>query len=78
MIARALGEVHASRNAPFLAGQSLGCQRGSTGTQRPGVTIALHVLERGGLISTRCGAITILDRKALEESSNGTYLAPQC
>jgi CRP-like cAMP-binding protein len=46
------------------------------GTQRPGVTVALHALERGGLITTRRSAITILDRKALEESSNGTYLAP--
>jgi CRP-like cAMP-binding protein len=47
------------------------------GTQRPGVTIALHGLERGGLITTRRGAITILDRKALEENSNGTYLASE-
>lgn len=47
------------------------------GTQRPGVTIALHELERGGLITTRRSNITILDRKALEESSNGTYLAPR-
>jgi CRP-like cAMP-binding protein len=43
------------------------------GTQRPGVTIALHSLERAGLITNRRGSITILDRRALEESSNGTY-----
>jgi CRP-like cAMP-binding protein len=47
------------------------------GTQRPGVTIALHGLERGGLITTRRGAITILDRKALEENANGTYFTPE-
>jgi len=46
------------------------------GTQRPGVTIALHSLERGGLITTRRSAITILDRKALEKNSNGTYIVP--
>jgi CRP-like cAMP-binding protein len=44
------------------------------GTQRPGVTIALHALERGGLVTTARGKVTILDRKALEKSSNGTYL----
>jgi CRP-like cAMP-binding protein len=46
------------------------------GTQRPGVTIALHALERAGLITTRRSNVTILDRKALEESSNGTYCEP--
>lgn len=46
------------------------------GTQRPGVTLALHALERAGLISHRRGVITILDRAALEKSSNGTYLRP--
>jgi CRP-like cAMP-binding protein len=45
------------------------------GTQRPGVTIALHELERAGLIVTQRGKITLLDRKALEKSSNGIYLA---
>jgi len=45
------------------------------GTQRPGVTIALHELEGAGLIATQRGRITILDRKALEKSSNGIYLA---
>ena len=46
------------------------------GTQRPGVTIALHALERDGLIVTARGRITILDRKALEQNSNGTYSLP--
>ena len=44
------------------------------GTHRPGVTIALQALEKAGLIAHRRGRITILDRKALERSSNGTYI----
>jgi CRP-like cAMP-binding protein len=43
------------------------------GTHRPGVTIALQALERAGLIAHKRGRITILDRKSLEKSSNGTY-----
>ena len=46
------------------------------GTRRPGVTVALHALERGGLVATARGKITILDRKALQESSNGIYAPP--
>ena len=44
------------------------------GVRRAGVTIALQGLERVGLIAYRRGVITILDREALEKSSNGTYL----
>jgi CRP-like cAMP-binding protein len=44
------------------------------GVQRSGVTIALHALEKNGLISTRRGKITVLDRPAMEHSSNGTYV----
>jgi CRP-like cAMP-binding protein len=44
------------------------------GTHRPGVTLALQGLERAGFITTGRGKITILDRKALEKSSNGTYV----
>src|SRR5882724_11114772 len=47
------------------------------GTHRPGVTIALQALERAGLITTRRSRITIVDRKALEKSSNGTYVSPE-
>jgi CRP-like cAMP-binding protein len=43
------------------------------GVQRSGVTIAVQALERAGLISTRRAKITIVDRKALEKKSNGTY-----
>ena len=45
------------------------------GTHRPGVTLALQGLERAGLIATGRGKITIIDRKALQKSSNGTYVS---
>jgi len=47
------------------------------GTHRPGVTLALQALEGAGLIATRRGCITILNRKALEKRSNGTYVPPE-
>ena len=47
------------------------------GTQRPGVTIALNHLERQGFIRAHRGVVTIIDRKALEKSSNGTYGGPE-
>jgi CRP-like cAMP-binding protein len=43
--------------------------------RRPGVTVAIQVLERHGVISKRRGHIVILDRKALEKMSSGTYAA---
>ena len=43
------------------------------GVRRAGVTVALQALERTGLIAHRRGVITILDREALEKSSNGAY-----
>jgi CRP-like cAMP-binding protein len=43
------------------------------GTQRPGVTVALHALEREGLVAIKRRTVTILDRKALEGTCNGTY-----
>jgi CRP-like cAMP-binding protein len=46
------------------------------GVRRSGVTTALQELERRGLITYKRGIITIVDRKGLEISSNGTYLTP--
>lgn len=43
------------------------------GVRRSGVTIAVQQLERTGLIAHRRGRVIILDREALEKSSNGTY-----
>jgi CRP-like cAMP-binding protein len=44
------------------------------GTHRPGVTLALKALEKAGFIDRRRGKITIVNRRALEKSSNGTYI----
>ena len=46
------------------------------GGHRPGVTLALQVLERKGLIRAGRGIITILDRKGLVKFSNGAYQPP--
>ena len=43
------------------------------GVRRAGVTTAVQELERQGLIATKRGAITLLDREALEECAGGTY-----
>ena len=47
------------------------------GTYRPGVTKAIQALEKEDLIAARRGGISILDRKALEKRSNGTYVRPE-
>jgi CRP-like cAMP-binding protein len=44
------------------------------GSHRPGVTLALQVLEDAGLIARRRGKIKILDRSGLEKRSNGSYV----
>lgn len=46
------------------------------GVRRSGVTVALQQLERVGLVTHRRGVIAIIDRKALEDRSNGTYFHP--
>ena len=45
------------------------------GVRRPGVTAALQELEHEGLIARKRGHIVILDRRALEKLSNGTYVS---
>jgi CRP-like cAMP-binding protein len=47
------------------------------GVRRPGVTHALNLLERTGLIHASRGVITIIDREGLEENSNGAYGTPE-
>lgn len=46
------------------------------GVQRPSVTVAVHTLERKGLINAGKGVITILDRKKLIKFSDGAYSPP--
>jgi CRP-like cAMP-binding protein len=43
------------------------------GVQRPGVTIALSELEDHGFIHTKRGLISILDRPAMIEMTEGIY-----
>jgi CRP-like cAMP-binding protein len=43
------------------------------GVRRPGVTLAVQILEGKGLIRATRGAITIIDRDGLVELANGAY-----
>ena len=43
------------------------------GVQRPTVSLALRSLQQAGLIGTRRGAVTVLDRRGLERSSCECY-----
>lgn len=47
------------------------------GVRRSGVTVALHLLVQDGLIQAKRGIITVIDRKGLEEISNGAYGIPE-
>jgi CRP-like cAMP-binding protein len=47
------------------------------GVARAGVTVAMQSLESAGLITTKRGHVTIIDRQGLIESSGGTYIAPE-
>jgi CRP-like cAMP-binding protein len=47
------------------------------GVRRPGVTVALNLLEKNGLIQRNRGVISIVDRVGLEESANGAYGVPE-
>lgn len=47
------------------------------GVRRPGVTVAINLLEKAGLVQASRGAIAILDRAGLEHISNGAYGAPE-
>ncbi len=47
------------------------------GVRRPGVTVALNLLEGSGLIRANRGVVSIVDREGLEAHSNGAYGAPE-
>jgi CRP-like cAMP-binding protein len=47
------------------------------GVRRPGVTIALHLLEKEDLIRARRGTVAILNRTGLRKISNGAYGAAE-
>jgi CRP-like cAMP-binding protein len=44
------------------------------GIARPGVTIAIQVLERRGWITHKRGVVMVIDREGREKSSNGAYV----
>jgi CRP-like cAMP-binding protein len=47
------------------------------GVRRPGVTVALDVLERKGLIHAKRRVVAIRDRAGLRKFSNGAYGASE-
>jgi CRP-like cAMP-binding protein len=47
------------------------------GVRRPGVTLAMHILEGRGYIRTSRSRIHVIDREGLEESANGFYGVPE-
>jgi CRP-like cAMP-binding protein len=47
------------------------------GTRRAGVTVTLNEFQKRGLVQTRRGAITIMEREELKEAANGSYGAPE-
>jgi CRP-like cAMP-binding protein len=47
------------------------------GTRRAGVTVALQDFQKRGIIDAKRSTITIKDRRALEESANGSYGTPE-
>ena len=47
------------------------------GVRRAGVTVALHSFERRGLITTRRGQLTLMDRKGIESVAGSFYGIPE-
>ena len=47
------------------------------GANRPGVTLAIRTLEKAGIIRTRRGRITVLDRARLEDAAADSYGIPE-
>ena len=47
------------------------------GVRRSGVTVALTILQREGMVRARRGGILIIDRECLEECANGAYRNPE-
>jgi len=47
------------------------------GVRRPGVTLAIHILEGRGFIRASRSRIRVIDREGLEESAQGFYGVPE-
>jgi CRP-like cAMP-binding protein len=69
-----MAEDRADNGALFLTHEFLALM---LGVRRPGVTVALNMLEEEGLIQAKRGAIFIVDRKGLLEKTNGFYGGPE-
>ena len=47
------------------------------GVRRAGVTVAIHGFERRGLVTTRRGQLTIMDRTGIEQIAGSFYGTPE-
>jgi len=45
--------------------------------RRAGVTVAIHGFERRGLVTTRRGQLTIVDRTGIEQIAGSFYGTPE-
>jgi CRP-like cAMP-binding protein len=47
------------------------------GVRRPGVTVAMNLLEKAEVVASKRGVISVLSRKRLEKAANGAYGIPE-
>src|SRR4029079_7700506 len=47
------------------------------GVRRAGITVAIHGFERRGLVTTRRGQLTIVDRRGIEQTAGSFYGTPE-
>ena len=47
------------------------------GVRRAGITVAIHGFERRGLVTTRRGQLTVVDRGGIEQIAGSFYGTPE-
>jgi CRP-like cAMP-binding protein len=47
------------------------------GVRRAGITVAIHGFERRGLVTTRRGQLTVIDRRGIEQTAGSFYGTPE-
>jgi len=47
------------------------------GVRRAGITVAIHGFERRGLVTTRRGQLTVVDRRGIEQVAGSFYGTPE-
>ena len=47
------------------------------GVRRAGITVAIHGFERRGLVTTRRGQLTVVDRRGIEQTAGSFYGTPE-